>query len=208
QRPQSHRQRDDVADHHSPGLHRLGGVDRLYRPADARHGASLTTRGPHENVRRLMPPSGLFIGWRGGRGGKSTSYSNPAFPETSMATRDTLAPAEAKCSSGAEYAALALQALQEPTDAAYAKELMDRVADDCQFTKDLAACAIVYKALGEQGRAEELLQTAEDYCMSGEEQVALAEAKFKVLGDKAAAVGAYEKALKETGNLDPLIELA
>lgn len=125
-----------------------------------------------------------------------------------MATRDTLAPEEAKCSSGADYAALALQALQEPADAAYAKELMDRVADDCQFTKDLAACAIVYKALGEQGRAEELLQTAEDYCMSGEEQIALAEAKFKVLGDKAAAVGAYEKALKETGNLDPLIDLA
>lgn len=125
-----------------------------------------------------------------------------------MATRDTLAPEEAKCSSGADYAALALQALQEPADAAYAKELMDRVAGDCQFTRDLAACAIVYKALGEQDRAEELLQTAEDYCMSGEEQVALAEAKFKVLGDKAAAVGAYEKALKETSNLDPLIELA
>lgn len=125
-----------------------------------------------------------------------------------MATRDTLAPEEAKCSSGADYAALALQALEEPADAAYAKELMDRVADDCQFTKDLAACAIVYKALGEQTRAEELLQTAEDYCMSGEEQIALAEAKFKVLGDKAAAVGAYEKALKETANLDPLIELA
>lgn len=125
-----------------------------------------------------------------------------------MATRDTLAPQEAQCSSGADYAALALQALQEPADAAYARELMDRVADDCQFTKDLAACAIVYHALGEQGRAEELLQTAEDYCMSGEEQVALAEAKFKVLGDKDAAVGAYEKALKETSNLDPLIDLA
>lgn len=125
-----------------------------------------------------------------------------------MATRDTLAPEEAQCSSGAEYAALALRALEDPADAAYAKELMDRVADDCQFTKDLAACAIVYKALGEQSRAEELLQTAEDYCMSGEEQIALAEAKFKVLGDKAAAVGAYEKALKETGNLDPLIDLA
>ena len=125
-----------------------------------------------------------------------------------MATRDTLAPQEAQCSSGADYAALALQALQDPADAAYARELMDRVADDCQFTKDLAACAIVYKALGEQGRAEELLQTAEDYCMTGEEQISLAEAKFKVLGDKAAAVGAYEKALKETGNLDPLIDLA
>ncbi|MFN3544255.1 MAG: hypothetical protein ACK4UX_05320 [Thiobacillus sp.] len=125
-----------------------------------------------------------------------------------MATRDTLAPKEAQCASGADYAALALEALQDPADAAYARELMDRVADDCQFTKDIAACAIVYKALGEQGRAEELLQTAEDYCMTGEEQIALAEAKFKVLGDKAAAVGAYEKALKETSNLDPLIDLA
>lgn len=125
-----------------------------------------------------------------------------------MATRDTLTPQEAQCSGGADYAALALQALQEPADAAYAKELMDRVAGDCQFTKDLAACAIVYKALGDQKQAEELLGTAEDYCMSGEEQIALAEAKFKVLGDKAAAIGAYEKALKETGNLDPLIDLA
>src|SRR3569832_2424766 len=120
-----------------------------------------------------------------------------------MATRDTLTPKEAQCSGGADYAALALEALQEPADAAYAKELMGRVADDCQFTKDLAACAIVYKALGEQSRAEELLQTAEDYCMSGEEQIALAEAKFKVLGDKAAAVGAYEKALKKTNNHNP-----
>ncbi len=125
-----------------------------------------------------------------------------------MANRDTLAPQEAQCSSGAEYAALAMQALQDPADKDYAKDLMDRVADDCQFTKDLAACAIVYKELGEQDRAEELLQTAEDYCMTGEEQISLAEAKFKVLGDKAAAVGAYEKALKETGNLDPLIDLA
>ena len=81
-----------------------------------------------------------------------------------MATRDTLSPKESACSSGADYAALALEALQEPADAAYAKELVDRVADDCQFTKDLAAVAIVYKQLGDQPRAEELLQTAEDFC--------------------------------------------
>ena len=82
------------------------------------------------------------------------------------------------------------------------------MADDCQFTKDLAAVAIAYKELGEQARAEELLQTAEDYCMSGEEQVFLAEGKMKVLGDKAGASAALDAALKETNNLDPLIELA
>lgn len=125
-----------------------------------------------------------------------------------MATRDMLSPREADCSTGADYAVLAHEALQEPADKAYAKELMDRVADDCQFTKDLAAVAIVYKELGEQSRAEELLQTAEDYCMSGEEQVYLAEGKMKVLGDKAGASDAMDKALKETNNLDPLIELA
>ena len=124
-----------------------------------------------------------------------------------MATRDTLSPKESECSTGADYAALALEALQEPADAAYAKELVDRVADDCQFTKDLAAVSIVYKQLGDQARAEELLQTAEDYCMSGEEQVYLAEGKMKVLGDQAGAEAALDKALKETNNLDPLIEL-
>ena len=40
-----------------------------------------------------------------------------------MATRDTLAPEESKCATGADYAALALRALEEPADAAYAKEL-------------------------------------------------------------------------------------
>ncbi|HYP68457.1 MAG TPA: hypothetical protein VEP67_09465 [Thiobacillaceae bacterium] len=125
-----------------------------------------------------------------------------------MATRAALSPREADCSSGADYAALALEALLEPADKAYAKELLDRVADDCQFTKDLAAVAIAYKELGEQARAEELLQTAEDYCMSGEEQVYLAEGKMKVLGDKAGASAAMDKALKETNNLDPLIDLA
>lgn len=124
-----------------------------------------------------------------------------------MATRDTLSPKESACSSGADYAALAQEALQEPADTAYAKELVDRVADDCQFTKDLAAVAIVYKLLGDQERAEELLQTAEDYCMSGEEQVYLAEAKMRILGDKDGAAAALDKALKETNNLDPLIEL-
>lgn len=124
-----------------------------------------------------------------------------------MATRDTLSPKESACSSGADYAALALEALQDPADPAYAKELVDRIADDCQFTKDLAAVAIVYKQLGDQARAEELLQTAEDYCMSGEEQVYLAEGKMKVLGDKDGAAAALDKALKETNNLDPLIEL-
>ncbi len=124
-----------------------------------------------------------------------------------MATRDILSSKESACSSGADYAALALEALQEPADAAYAKELVDKVADDCQFTKDLAAVAIVYKALGDQARAEELLQTAEDYCMSGEEQVYLAEGKMKILGDKDGAAAALDKALKETNNLDPLIEL-
>ncbi len=124
-----------------------------------------------------------------------------------MATRDTLSPKESACSSGADYATLALEALQEPADAAYAKELVDRVADECQFTKDLAAVAIVYKQLGDQARAEELLQTAEDYCMSGEEQVYLAEGKMKILGDKDGAAAALDKALKETNNLDPLIEL-
>ncbi|MEW6132639.1 MAG: hypothetical protein AB1591_05655 [Pseudomonadota bacterium] len=124
-----------------------------------------------------------------------------------MATRETLSPKEAECSSGADYAALALEALQEPADPAYARELVDRIADDCQFTKDLVAVAIVYKQLGDQARAEELLQTAEDYCMSGEEQVYLAEGKMKVLGDRAGAEAALDKALKETNNLDPLIEL-
>ncbi len=125
-----------------------------------------------------------------------------------MATRATLTAKEASCNSPEDWAALAHEALAEPADAEYAKSLMDGIAGDCQFTKDLVAVATVYKALGDDAQAAELMQQAEDYCMSGEEQIALAEGKFKVLGDKAGAITAYEQALKETANVAPLLELA
>jgi len=125
-----------------------------------------------------------------------------------MATRDTLTAKEASCSSPEDWAALAHEALAEPADAEYAKKLVDDIADDCQFTKDLVAVATVYKALGDDTQAAELMQRAEDYCMSGEEQIALAEGKFRVLGDKTGAIAAYEQALKETANIAPLLELA
>ena len=125
-----------------------------------------------------------------------------------MATRATLTAKEASCNSPEDWAALAHEALTEPADAEYAKKLVDNIAGDCQFTKDLVAVATVYKALGDDTQAAELMQQAEDYCMSGEEQIALAEGKFKVLGDKAGAIAAYEQALKETANVAPLLELA
>lgn len=125
-----------------------------------------------------------------------------------MATRDSLSAQAASCSSPEEWTALAHAALAEPADTAYAKELMDGIVGDCQFTKDLVAVATVYKALGDDAQAAELMQQAEDYCMSGEEQIALAEGKFKVLGDKAGALASYEQALKETNNVAPLLALA
>lgn len=125
-----------------------------------------------------------------------------------MATRATLTAKEASCNSPEDWAALAHEALAEPADAEYAKKLVDDIAGDCQFTKDLVAVAMVYKALGDDAQAAELMQQAEDYCMSGEEQIALAEGKFRVLGDKAGAIAAYEQALKETANVAPLLELA
>ncbi|MHB1176371.1 MAG: hypothetical protein ACYCZJ_14720 [Sulfuriferula sp.] len=125
-----------------------------------------------------------------------------------MATRDALSAKEASCNSPEDWAALAQEALMEPADAEYAKKLVDDIAGDCQFTKDLVAIATVYKALGDDTQAAELMQQAEDYCMSGEEQIALAEGKFKVLNDKAGAVTAYEQALKEIANVAPLLELA
>lgn len=125
-----------------------------------------------------------------------------------MATRDTLAAKEASCHTPEDWAALALEALAEPADPEYAKKLLDDIAGDCQFTKDLVAVARVYKALGDDAQAAALMQQAEDYCMSGEEQIALAEGKFSVLNDKAGAVAAYEQALKETANVAPLLALA
>ena len=140
-----------------------------------------------------------------------------------MATRDKLAARAAAATSAADLFAIAREAFEAPADMAYAKELLnsapfsaavdarkalDKVAGDAMFTKDFVALAIGYQALGDAGKAKEMLGQGADFAMDGSEKVAVGMGQWLALNDAVAAAKALTGALKEVSATEELYALA
>jgi hypothetical protein len=140
-----------------------------------------------------------------------------------MANRSTLEPKVAAAGSAADLFALARECFDEPADMAYAKDILtgaaftgaadakaalDKVAGDAMFTKDFVTLAIGYKALGDAGKAEEMLGQGADFAMDGSEKVSVGMGQWLALGDAAAAGKALAGALKEVSATEELYGLA
>ena len=140
-----------------------------------------------------------------------------------MATRDKLAARAAAATSAADLFAIAREAFEAPADMAYAKELLnsapfsaavdarkalDKVAGDAMFTKDFVALAIGYQALGDAGKAKEMLGQGADFAMDGSEKVAVGMGQWLAMNDAAAAAKALTGALKEVSATEELYALA
>ncbi len=140
-----------------------------------------------------------------------------------MATRDTLAARVASAAKAADLFDLARECFEAPADMAYAKDILagaaftgdaaakaalDKVAGDAMFTKDFVALAIGYQALGDAGRAKEMLGQGADFAMDGSEKVAVGMGQWLALNDAAAAGKALAGALKEVSVTEELYGLA
>ena len=140
-----------------------------------------------------------------------------------MANRSSLEPKVASAGSAADLFALARECFDEPADMAYAKDILsaaaftgaadakaalDKVAGDAMFTKDFVTLAIGYKALGDAGKAEEMLGQGADFAMDGGEKVSVGMGQWLALGDAAAAGKALAGALKEVSATEELYGLA
>jgi hypothetical protein len=140
-----------------------------------------------------------------------------------MATRDTLAAKAAAATSAANMFTIARDAFEAPADMGYAKELLnsaaftgdagakaalDKVAGDAMFTKDFVALAIGYQALGDAGKAKDMLGQGADFAMDGSEKVAVGMGQWLALSDAAAAAKALSGALKEVSATEELYSLA
>ena len=140
-----------------------------------------------------------------------------------MATRDTLAAKAAAATSAANLFTIARDAFEAPADMGYAKELLnsaaftgdagakaslDKVAGDAMFTKDFVALAIGYQALGDAGKAKDMLGQGADFAMDGSEKVAVGMGQWLALSDAAAAAKALSGALKEVSATEELYSLA
>lgn len=140
-----------------------------------------------------------------------------------MANRSTLEPKVAAAAKAADLFALARECFDEPADMAYAKDILtgaaftgdagakaalDKVAGDAMFTKDFVTLAIGYQALGDAGKAGDMLGQGADFAMDGSEKVAVGMGQWLALGDAAAAAKALGGALKEVSATEELYGLA
>ena len=140
-----------------------------------------------------------------------------------MANRSTLEPKVAAAGSAADLFALARECFDEPADMAYAKDILggpaftgagdakaalDKVAGDAMFTKDFVTLAIGYAALGDAGKAKDMLGQGADFAMDGSEKVSVGMGQWLALADAAAAAKALTGALKEVSATEELYGLA
>jgi hypothetical protein len=140
-----------------------------------------------------------------------------------MATRETLQPRVAGAAGADALYALAREAFDAPADIGYAMEILasaaftgdagakgvlDDTSGSAMFTSDFICCAFGYKALGDAGKAGDMLGQGADFAMSGEEKVAVGVGQMLVSGDAAAAAKTLAGALKEISTTEDLYGLA
>lgn len=125
-----------------------------------------------------------------------------------MATKEELEAQAANCSDGAEYAALAMQALEDPKDEDYAKALMEQGESSSSFPVHYVKLAEVAIALGDKDKAEALYEEAESMCFEDKEKVDIGFSIAVHLGDKDRGRELIESALADTTDTSELLSLA
>ncbi len=125
-----------------------------------------------------------------------------------MATRDELKDQASSCTDAASCAALAKQALAEPADADYAKELLEKGESYCSFPDHYVSVAEGYIALGDKDKAASLYDEAEGACFDASEKAQVGYSIALHLGDKDKGRALLEEAIGETNNTNQLLAYA
>ena len=125
-----------------------------------------------------------------------------------MATKEDLEAKAANCADGAEYAAVAMEALEDPKDEDYAKELMEQGEMSSSFPIHYVKLAEVAVALGDKDKANALYDEAEGMCFEAKEKVDVGFSIAMHLGDKEKGRTLIEEAMADTTDSNELLSLA
>jgi Tfp pilus assembly protein PilF len=125
-----------------------------------------------------------------------------------MATKAELEAKEAQCKSVEDYCKLAMEALTEPKDEGYAKELVSNAEGDCSMPKDYIYVAEVYAKLGNKESAEEMYEEAEDACFEPMETAMLGHSIAVYLGDKEKAKELLESAANSAKKINEILAIS
>ncbi len=125
-----------------------------------------------------------------------------------MATKADLEQREAECKTVGDYCKLAMEALTEPKDEAYAKELLDSAEGDCSLPIDYISVAEVYIKLGNKESAEEMYEEAEGACFEPMETAQLGHSIAVFLGDKDKAKELLESAADSAKKVNEILAIS
>ncbi len=125
-----------------------------------------------------------------------------------MAAKDDLEAREVDCSSAADYVALAREALAEPADADYTKDLLEKAELECQFPGEYVDVAEAAHGADLVEYADELYEQAEDACFEAGEFARLGQSLGSIRGDKEKAREMLEKAAAEAKALPDFLKIA
>lgn len=114
-----------------------------------------------------------------------------------MATKDSLQAREADCKTLDQLVALAREAIAEPADKVYARELLGKAEMQCQFPLDYIKVAEAAMAAGDKDYAKDLYDQAEEASFEGKEFAALGHSLAMVYGDRDKGGQMIEKAAEE-----------
>jgi tetratricopeptide (TPR) repeat protein len=93
-------------------------------------------------------------------------------------------------------------------DNEWAKEALEEVVDDAQFTNEFVMLAEVYHELGDEDKADELIEQGSDFAIQGEEHITLAKVFMNVKKNAEKAREFFEKGLKDIRDKQQLIDYA
>lgn len=125
-----------------------------------------------------------------------------------MATKAELEAKESQCKSVEDYCKLAMEALTEPKDEEYAKELVSNAEGDCSMPKDYICVAEVYAKLGNKESAEEMYEEAEDACFEPMATALLGHSIAVFLGDKDKAKELLESAANSAKKINEILAIS
>lgn len=123
-----------------------------------------------------------------------------------MATKEELEAREADCSTAADFAALAKEAVG--VDADYAKALLGKAEMQCQMPPDYVAAAEGAVAAGLTDYAKELYEQAEDMCFESMELATLGASLARTGTDADKGREMLEKAANEASKLNEFLTIS
>ncbi|MEA3411283.1 MAG: hypothetical protein U9R74_07055 [Pseudomonadota bacterium] len=125
-----------------------------------------------------------------------------------MATKADLESREADCKSVGDFINLAGEAMTDPADADYAKELLAKAEMQCQMPLDYVAAGDAAVAMGDRDYARELYEQAEDMLFEVPEFTAFAHSIAANLDDKDKAREFLEKAADGAGKIEEFLSIS